>query len=81
MSLFDIHNSEVTKDDIRAPGVETEQGERLRKMWEKVMGGGEGEVWVVILGTMGVEIVDAVKEGERSRWFVLRGVKDGERGV
>ncbi|KAL9002542.1 MAG: hypothetical protein Q9180_009967, partial [Flavoplaca navasiana] len=63
LSLFDINNPDVTKDDIRAPDVETEVGERLRKLWEKVMGGGEGEVWVVVLGTMGKEVVDAVKEG------------------
>ncbi|KAI4271799.1 MAG: hypothetical protein L6R38_006777 [Xanthoria sp. 2 TBL-2021] len=62
LSLFDIHNPDVTKDDIRAPGVETEVGERLKRLWERVMGS-EGEMWVVVLGTMGKEIVDAVKEG------------------
>ncbi|KAL8881907.1 MAG: hypothetical protein Q9198_000993 [Flavoplaca austrocitrina] len=63
LSLFDIHNPEVTKDDIRAPGVETEVGQKLSKLWEKATEGGEGEVWVVVLGSMGMEVVDAVKEG------------------
>lgn len=42
--------------------METEIGERLKRLWEKVLGS-EGEMWVVVLGTMGKEIVDAVKEG------------------
>ena len=64
LSLFDIHNSEVTKDDIRAPVVETEVGERLRRLWGKVgKGEGDGEVWVVVLGVMGWEVVEGVRVG------------------
>ncbi|CAO1601800.1 translation initiation factor eIF5A [Xanthoria calcicola] len=66
LSLFDIHNPEVTKDDIKAPGGETEVGERLRRLWGKVGAvEGDGEVWVGVLGVMGWEIVEGVREWGR----------------
>ena len=40
--------------------METEVGERLRRLWGKV-----GEVWVVVLGVMGWEVVEGVRVGGR----------------
>ncbi|KAL8911966.1 MAG: hypothetical protein Q9171_002942 [Xanthocarpia ochracea] len=64
LSLFDQHNPEATKDDVRAPTMDSELGEKLRKVWEKV-NEGEGELCVIVLAAMKQEIVDSVKEVER----------------
>ncbi|KAL8765070.1 MAG: hypothetical protein Q9209_007731 [Squamulea sp. 1 TL-2023] len=64
LSLFDQHNPDVTRDDVRAPVRESELGERVLKMWEKVSDR-EGQMWVTVLATMGLEIVGGVKEVER----------------
>ena len=44
--------------------METEVGERLKRLWGKV-GEGEGEVWVVVLGAMGRDVVEGVRVGGR----------------
>ncbi|KAL8861982.1 MAG: hypothetical protein Q9178_001437 [Gyalolechia marmorata] len=64
LSLFDQHNPEATKDDVRAPITDSELGEKLRKVWKKV-NEGEGELCVIVLAAMKQEIVDSVKEVER----------------
>ncbi len=64
LSLFDQHNPEATKDDVRAPTTDSELGEKLRKVWKKV-NEGEGELCVIVLAAMKQEIVDSVKEVER----------------
>ena len=42
LSLFDVQKPGITKDDIRAPGVETGVGERLKGLWGMVGAGGGG---------------------------------------
>ena len=44
--------------------METEVGERLKRLWGKV-GEWEGEVWVVVLGAMGRDVVEGVRVGGR----------------
>ncbi|KAL8847238.1 MAG: hypothetical protein Q9221_007725 [Calogaya cf. arnoldii] len=68
VSLFDIHNPEATNDGLKAPEADTEVGQRLSMIWEKVVekGEGTGEVWVVVVGAMGWEILEGVKEGALS---------------
>ncbi|KAL8811172.1 MAG: hypothetical protein Q9223_005136 [Gallowayella weberi] len=57
LSLWDRHAGQ-TKDDVRVP-TEGEMGERLSALWGK---GGEKDIWVTILRTMGKEIVEGFKE-------------------
>ncbi|KAL8725827.1 MAG: hypothetical protein Q9166_007114 [cf. Caloplaca sp. 2 TL-2023] len=59
LNLFDQHTGQ-SKDDVRAP-TEGEVAERLGKLWAKE---GEKGIWVSVLGTMGREIVDGVKDVE-----------------
>lgn len=64
----------TTKEDLRVAGARGEGGKggegdgevlrRLRMLWRDGVG---GEVWVSVLGAMGKEVVDGVREGEGER--------------
>jgi translation initiation factor 5A len=57
LSLWDPERGEP-KDDIKVP--DGEVGEKVVEMWKR----GEKDIWVMVLGAMGMEIVDGAKEAE-----------------
>lgn len=57
LSLWDPEKGEP-KDDIKVP--DGEVGEKVVEMWKM----GEKDIWVMVLGAMGMEIVDGAKEAE-----------------
>ncbi|KAL9602137.1 MAG: hypothetical protein Q9219_002001 [cf. Caloplaca sp. 3 TL-2023] len=63
LSLWDQHAGQL-KDDVRAPATDGGDimGEKLAAMRAKM--GGDRDIWVTILATMGKEIVEMVKEVE-----------------
>ena len=58
LSLWDREKGE-TKDDVEVP--EGEVGKKVEEMWKR----GGKDLWVMVLGAMGIEMVEGVKEVER----------------
>ena len=58
LSLFDVERGE-TKDDLKCP--EAEVGEKTERIFKR----GGKDVIVVVVGAMGGEMVDDVKEVDR----------------
>lgn len=59
LSLWDAVKGQP-KDDVKVP--EGEVGKKVVEMWKR----GAKDVWVRVLGAMGMEIVEGAKEAEMS---------------
>jgi len=57
LSLWDPVRGQP-KDDVKVP--EGEVGKKVVEMWKR----GEKDVWVMVLGAMGMEMVEEVREAE-----------------
>jgi len=58
LSLWDREKGQP-KDDVKVP--EGEVGKKVMEMWKK----GENDIWITVLGAMGMETVDGATKAER----------------